>query len=296
MELNRKTTVMAVGLALVSVICAALIVYSEGHVPAAVPDPKAEWSLEDWEHTLEYVSKDGLVDFEELEKDREPLDRFVTLLESVSPNSRPELFKTGDQKLAYWLNAHAALAMQASLDQWHTGKALGPIPMRFKTWKVGGKRVSLRAIQNHHLQASEDVRIPFATFCGARGCAKLMAKPFAAETLDAQLNEAVKRFIQDRHHVWIEHKTIALSPLLQEHEDEIKKALPSNRPGGVLQFVWAFMPDECLTTPGCDRREELDTACGKDMKDCTVKYNFFDEKLAQVPPPTLVEKDPKARD
>lgn len=271
---------LAIAFCALSVLTALAVLWMDGHFPASIPERHADLDYRPLAQALGYVSPTGLIDYAGLEKDRAQLDAFVASLASVSPLNRPELFPEPTDQLVYWLNAYHALALQAALDDGAPGtERVSRFTYAMRTWAIGGRRLSLYALERRFLRDVGDPRVPFALACGARSCALLDGAPYQPDSLDAQLNDAVRRFMRDPHNVKIDGKALHLSPLVERHEGEILAALP---PGshGALQFVWAFLPDSCTERPGCDTRADLDRACGVNLDGCKVDYLPFDWSLA----------------
>jgi hypothetical protein len=271
---------LAVAFCALSILFAAAALWIDGHVPASVPERHRDLDYRPFAQALSYVSPTGLVDYAGLRNDRAGLDEFVASLASVSPLNRPELFPEVTDQLTFWLNAYHALALQAALDD---GAPDLERPSRFtfamRTWAIGGRRLSLFALERRFLRDVGDPRLPFALACGARSCALLDGAPYQVDTFDAQVNDAVRRFMQNPLNLKISGKTVHVSQLVQRHETEILGSLPAGS-HGVLQFVWAFLPDSCQDRPGCDTRADLDHACGMNLDGCTVDYLPFDGSLA----------------
>ena len=70
------------------------------------------FDYEDWTSVLrEHVDDSGRVTYRKLKADRTHLDRFVAMLGAVGPESRPDLFPTRADKLAYYINAYNAFTL-----------------------------------------------------------------------------------------------------------------------------------------------------------------------------------------
>lgn len=275
---------LAVAFLVLSLGLALALLYVDGHVPAAAPVSGQALDYRPLARALRFVGPTGLIDFAGLKADRKDLDAFVDQLASASPLNAPDHFASPDDRLAFWLNAYHALVLQAAIDQGADAEldAFGRSFYWLRSWPIGGRRFTLWAIERRFLSETGDSRVPFALACGAKGCALLDGSPFQADTLDAQLNDAVSRFVQNDHNVKVKPDGVHLSPLFRMHEEDIKAALPEGRTH-LLQFVWAFMPEACLEKPGCDTRGDLDKACGPALDGCPVKYEPFDWRLAARP-------------
>ncbi len=272
---------LAFGFLVVSLLLASALFYVDGHVLAGIPDGEGPLDYRPLAKALEHVSATGLVDYAALKDDRTGLDAFVAQLARVSPINHPEQFESPDDRLAFWLNAYHALVLQAGLDADPDAPldALGRHFYWARTWPIGGRRFTLWSVERRFLSETGDSRIPFALACGARGCALLDGTPFLPDTLDAQLNDAVGRFVQSPGNVKLKSDGVHLSALFKINEADIRAALPEGRTN-VLQFVWAFLPEACADRPGCDTRGDLDKACGPKLEDCKLSYEPFDWTLA----------------
>ncbi len=275
---------LALGFFVLCLLTAAALMYVDGHVPASVPAGDAPLDYRPLAQALQHVSATGLVDYAALKNDRKGLDEFVADLARASPLNRPEQFESADDRLAFWLNAYHALVLQAGLDA-DSDAQLDSLGRRFywlRSWPIGGRRFTLWAVERRFLSETGDSRIPFALACGARGCALLDGSPYQADTLDAQLNDAVSRFVQNERNVKLRTDGVHLSPLFHVHEADIRAALPEGRTH-LLQFVWAFLPEACTDRPGCDTRGDLDKACGPKLEGCPLKFEPFDWQIAARP-------------
>ncbi|MBU8895550.1 DUF547 domain-containing protein [Corallococcus sp. H22C18031201] len=260
------------------------VLHVRGLVPAAVPTLSSPFSVQTYSRALTHVRADGQVDFPGLGHDRASLDGFVAQLASCSPHNRPDVFDTPEDALAYWLNAYNALVLQQVVDGYpYLESVRQPWLGRFywgRAWPVGGERLTLWALENRILRGEyEDPRIHFALFRGTRGGPLLDGAPFQGEFLDAQLNDASRRYMADPRHVRLEGHTVHLAGLFDAHREDFLAALPEGRRGTVLQFVWAFLPEACDERPGCDTRSDLDRACGTRLDACQVVFEPDDVSL-----------------
>lgn len=255
--------------------------YVDGHIPAPVPADAPEYALADLSRALEAVNANGEVNLGHLKARHDSLERFVASLAATAPSTKPELFPTPEDKVAYWLNAYVALVLHELLDV--KGTSASQLSSASRSWAIGGQRLTKRAIRRRYLDATGDARVHLALFTGARGHGVLDGAPFDGQTIDPQLDDAMRRFMRRKENVSIDGKTVRLSALLREHEAELLAALPPDR-RGLMQIVWAYLPENCDgVRPGCATRGDLDRACGARFDRCTVEYVPVDETLAVVP-------------
>lgn len=72
-----------------------------------------------WQEVLyQFVNQSGEVDFRKLRIMPQRLNDYMTQLSRVSPERTPDYFPTIQDQLAYWVNAHNALALRLILDEY----------------------------------------------------------------------------------------------------------------------------------------------------------------------------------
>jgi hypothetical protein len=167
---------------------------------------------------------------------------------------------------AFWLNAYDALALERRLS---TGKPPGRVWRALWPHAISGRWLTLDGVERR-LRASGDPRIYFALTLGRRGDPELPEAPFRAGTLDAQLNAAARRYLDDSRHVRIEDGVLHLAPLLGGELRALAERDASQR---LVQLVWTFLPRECQSYPGCVTRAALDRACGPHLDACPLHFD-----------------------
>ena len=271
---RRVVYVMAAGMVMV----AGLVLYVNGQLPAGVPKEAPAHNVSDLVDALRAVDSRGQIDLTELKKRHASLETFVASLAATSPDVAPEAFPNVEARLAYWLNAYHALTLLELLDtRNHTTSAWREA---FDAVPIGGRRLTRLSIYRRSLSQSGDARVFLSIFTGAKGRGVLDGAPFDPESIDPQLDDATRRFVQRKDHFAIEGKTVKLSELFRTHGEEFLAALPEERKN-VLQIVWAYLPESCPDDrPGCDTRGDLDRACGNRFDACQVLWLPVDETLA----------------
>ena len=149
------------------------------------------------------------VRYADLSASRVGLDRYIARIGAVSEATytawpRPE-------KLAYLINAYNAIVIQQVLDAYPIKRSLSPaalvrpansvwqIPGFFteSTHQVAGRRLTLDDIEHKLLRASlKEPRIHAALVCAAVSCPPLRGA-YAAERIDAQLDDQMRSFLAD---------------------------------------------------------------------------------------------------
>jgi hypothetical protein len=130
---------------------------------------------------------------------REPgWKRLVSQLE----DSQPEALATRDEQLAFWINAYNILAIQTVLSGYPVdsirdlGSFFSPVWKR-DAGRIGGKTVTLHAIEHEILRPMGDPRIHAAIVCASTSCPSLSRVPYTAGDIDAQLTNAIRGFLAD---------------------------------------------------------------------------------------------------
>ncbi|MHB8874401.1 MAG: DUF547 domain-containing protein [Myxococcaceae bacterium] len=280
----RRALVAAGASLLLGTLLVAVYLFAQGYLPAHVPKEAGKFSYQPYGAALRHVDASGRIDYAALQADRTGLDSFVASLARYSPESRPDLFPGREDRLAFWVNAHNALVLQAVVDRYPDLDSPGDLlARRFYwglSWPVGGRRLTLHAIVQRFLRLElADARTHFAVANGTSGGAALEDTPFMPDTVDAQLDDAARRFMRDGRHVRFERGAVHLSPLFEWYRRDFEGALPEGRPGGVLQIVWAFLPDTCDVRPGCETRADLDRTCGPALNKCAIVFDELDWTL-----------------
>ena len=240
------------GLVALLVLCAVF-----GWAPAH-GEPTA-WSYADLDYVLErYVGDDGRVDYAGLIGDRARLDRYVASLAAVSPDSHPQRFSGDAERLAYWINAYNALMLARVVQAWPI-RSVKEIRLAFGVFwlerhELGGTSWSLRGLENKIIRGRfDEPRIHFAINCASAGCPALPRRAFRAETLEADLDHAARRFIGDPRHVRIDRDrgAIHLSRIFKWFEDDFTGWLErrqSERAHGLLDYIKLYLPEEHTRT------------------------------------------------
>ncbi|AWV88050.1 DUF547 domain-containing protein [Bradymonas sediminis] len=160
----------------------------------------------------------GRVDYAGLKKDQKKLDAYLEKLGAVD-------LKTlgADEKLALLINAYNAYTLQLILENYPGVKSIKDLksPWKSKRYKVGGHTLSLDDIEHGLIRpVYKDSRIHFAVNCASIGCPPLQAFAFEGEKIDAQLDLAARKTLQDTRYVRIEGDKLKISVLLNWYGDD----------------------------------------------------------------------------
>ena len=143
-----------------------------------------------------YVTNEGLVDYQELQKNREQLDRFNQSIGSLSP----EVYRSWSdaEKLSFLINAYNAFTLQSIIDQQPLKSSIRKIPGVWKRrqFAIANEQKTLDNIEHDTIrQEFNEPRIHGALVCAAMSCPPLRNEPYLPEKLDAQLEEQIQQWL-----------------------------------------------------------------------------------------------------
>jgi len=169
----------------------------------------------DFDHThaaltgiLELGVRDGGVDYAALGKKRAELDAYRVGLHARTPKELAGW--ESEERLAFWINLYNASILEAVLAKYPIesindlskkddsiwDRPIIPMPAHHPGDKK--RSLSLNNVENDIVRPLfEDPRIHAALNCAAASCPPLQAEAFVAEHLDAQLEAAMRSFVND---------------------------------------------------------------------------------------------------
>ena len=173
---------------------------------AAFDHSHAQWDALTKKHVVwlpgGYASQ---VDYKGFQADRQALKGYLGGVSAVSQADYDTWSKA--QKLAFLINAYNAFTVELILSEYPQLKSikdLGSVissPWKKKFFTLLGKERGLDDIEQGMIRAPgsfDEARIHMALNCASIGCPALRDEAYLAEKLDAQLENAVVRFLSDR--------------------------------------------------------------------------------------------------
>ena len=143
-----------------------------------------------------YVDDNGLVDYATLQQNRQSLDNVNGAIAVVSD----DLYNswTEAEQIAFWVNAYNSITLASIINQDPLKDSIKDIPGVWRITKhpVQGQSKTLDNIEHQTLRANfNEPRIHAALVCAAISCPPLRTEPFTGESLDAQLEDQVEKFL-----------------------------------------------------------------------------------------------------
>lgn len=178
--------------------------------------------------------RNGYVDYDGIRAD----PRFEQFLHQLgeTPAIAPE--NRADQ-LAFYINAYNALAIHGILEGYSPATRFGRFRY-FKTleFRLAAEETTLANLEQRRIRPMGDPRIHFAIVCASISCPRLSNRAYLPETVDAQLDDAAQRFINDvtRNRFDIPQKTAFLSEIFDWFHEDFEKVAGS-LPKYLAQYV-----------------------------------------------------------
>jgi len=195
----------------------------------------------DYAHVLAHHVQGSGVAYAALKADRGALDRAIAQFDA--PAARGEAGWTREQRMAFWINAYNAFTLRAIVDaypiqsRWFTRQPRNSIRQisgvwTTPRWRAAGRSVSLDDIEHQVLRPGfTDARIHFAVNCASVSCPPLAAEPYRADTLDAQLDAAARRYLASPEGLRLDGNTLRVSSIFKWYGEDFVAAYSPIVPG-----------------------------------------------------------------
>ena len=166
------------------------------------------------------VDSNGWVSYKGFLDDSVRLNRYLITLSNCYPNS----YWSKEQKLAYWINAYNAFTIKLIVDHYPVESIKDikkGIPFVNSVWdinffKIGDEKMDLNEIEHSILRKKfDEPRIHFVIVCASESCPRLLNVAYQAETLEEQLIQQAKNFLNDNSKNEIEAEEIRISSIFK---------------------------------------------------------------------------------
>jgi len=179
------------------------------------------------------VYDDGLksaVNYRDLAQNRKPLDNYLASLSAVESGQYESWAQ--EQQLAFLINAYNGFTLQLiidNIDKFESGEAdsirdLGGLfssPWEKSFFTLLGEKRTLDWVEHEKIRVDfDEPRIHAALVCAAVSCPKLRAEAFTGKNLEAQLENQMVTFLNDRDKNGIDDKGIYLSKIFDWYRED----------------------------------------------------------------------------
>jgi len=210
---------------------------------ATVQDPKppaVDALHRPFDEILDIYVRDGLVYYYALRQERGRFDRYVQALGDVGADTIKGWPR--ERQLAYWINAYNAFVLRTVIDSYpirgrsadYPANSIRQIPGAFerKTFRAGGRMLTLDAIEKDVIAEFGDARALLALARGAMGGPRLKSEAFTADRLDSQLDTMAGELVTRRDMVFVDisNEVLSVNPLFSWREAQFSQSLASRAP------------------------------------------------------------------
>jgi uncharacterized protein DUF547 len=194
-----------------------------------------------------FVDERGRVDYAALKAHPEALKRYLLWVERFSPQSQPWLFPSTADKLAYAINTHHAFVLFGVIQHYpiqsvNDVKAFVELKQGFgfffaQKFVSGNETINLYGQVNHILRKFGDPRIHAVLNCGALSCPRLRRQAFHPETLDRDLDAAMRSFLTETRNLQVDHRAhvVFLSKVFDWFESDFTQYAAAAAGGSIHQ-------------------------------------------------------------
>ena len=178
-----------------------------------------------WADLLEKYIKPGGVDYTGFKKEEDRLDQYLAVLENTDPEKLPR-----NEQYAYYINLYNAWTIKLILSGYPGVKSIkefGTIlksPWQKEWVRVNGEIITLDHVEHDILRPRfKDPRVHFAINCSAASCPPLRPEPYLAATLDQQLDDSTRAFVNDADSYRLEGNTLYVSRIFQWFSEDFNE-------------------------------------------------------------------------
>ena len=187
-----------------------------------------------------FVDDRGLVNYADWKSSPEDLRVLIDYTDSFAATGP---WAIGDERVASLINAYNALTLRFILELYPT-ESIRELndPFGKRRHEVGGRRVSLDDIEHQTLRPLAGYRVHAALVCAARSCPPLRREAFRPESLDTQLNDAMRIWLarDDLNSFVPEERVARISSIFRWFGEDFREA------GGLDRVLVRHGPAEAM--------------------------------------------------
>jgi len=183
----------------------------------------------------------GAVNYKGLKSEEATLDAYLAVLETIDPESLSR-----DDQFAFYANAYNAWTIKLILSGYPGVKSIKDLgsllknPWKKKIARIDGKIVTLDHIEHDILRPRfKDPRVHFAINCAAKSCPPLSDEPFSGDTLDRQLDQLTRAFINDPNNNYLKGNELYVSSIFKWFKTDFKD--------GIVNFFFKYVEGDLKT-------------------------------------------------
>ena len=170
--------------------------------------------------------QEGQVNYQALQKDKEPLQRLVQQLAVYNLENAP-----ASERKAFYLNAYNLLVLHQVLAHYPLQSVMDVAGFfDERQFRVAGEKLTLNQLEKQKLMAPyRDARVHFALVCAARSCPPLLNEAYVPGKVEEQLEAQTKRALQDADFIKVlpKGKKVLVSELFKWYKEDFLRHAPS---------------------------------------------------------------------
>lgn len=180
-----------------------------------------------WSELLSRHVHQGVVDYRGFKENEAELDAYLAQLAETDPEQLSE-----QDKLAYWINGYNSYTVKLILDNFKNGEPPSSIRriggLFSNPWKIsfavmGGTTYTLDNIEHDIIRVQfDEPRIHFAVNCASKSCPILISEAYEGNTLDDQLEQSTRDFLENPEHNFLEGDTLYVSSIFKWYKEDFK--------------------------------------------------------------------------
>ena len=181
-------------------------------------------SYQSYAGLLASIVRGARVDYPALAARKKELD--LVARELGSPSQEAERRWTRQERMAFWINAYNVFTLEAVAGRY----PISGIRRIRGVWtdlrfRAASRELTLDDIEHRILRPEfKDARVHFAINCASVSCPPLREEPYVASRLDAQLDDAARRYLASPLGVLVDDRTLRVSSLFDWYGDDFVDA------------------------------------------------------------------------
>lgn len=191
----------------------------------AVESAHAAIRHQQWTEILSRYVVDGVVDYQGFKQSEQELDNYLAVLAETYADQLAE-----NDQLAFYINAYNAYTVKLILNHFKNGRppeSIRKIGGLFKSpWDIrfavlGGETYSLDNIEHDIIRKRfAEPRIHFAVNCASKSCPPLISDAYEGDTIDTQLEDSTRSFLEDSAHNYFQGDTLYVSSIFKWYKED----------------------------------------------------------------------------
>ena len=168
--------------------------------------------------------KHGVVDYRGFKNEEGKLDEYLKLLENTKVSELPR-----NEQFAFYVDAYNAWTIKLILSAYPGIESIKDLGNLFKSpWEkkivhINGRVLTLDDIEHEILRAQfKDPRVHFALNCASRSCPPLLSEPYRGSTLNRQLDDVTRAFINDPKRNYLKDSKLYVSRIFKWYSEDFK--------------------------------------------------------------------------